>query len=132
MISYQVIEHGKPLLFGAARDRGIRLDPRTLQLEVVTVGDGGVPVEEVLVWDETRPNPALAFLAAQLEPPQFPTPVGVFRAVERPSYESAVIDQIRAQQDRKGIGTLEELLYSGEVWSVGSDGSIVRRGASME
>jgi 2-oxoglutarate/2-oxoacid ferredoxin oxidoreductase subunit beta len=126
------LEQGKPLLFGAARDRGVRLDPRTLQLEVVRLGEDGVGEGDLLVWDESRANPALAFLAAQLEPPRFPTPIGVFRAVERPSYESGVLDQIKVQQDQRGVGTLEELLYSGEVWSVQDDGSILRRGASME
>ena len=56
------------------------------------------------------------------------TPVGVFRAVERPSYESGVLAQIKAQQDREGAGTLEALLYSGEVWQVGEDGAITRQG----
>ena len=122
-----MLEHGKPLVFGAARDKGIRLDATTLRLEVVRLGDG-VGEGDLLVWDESRPDPALAFLLAQLEPPAFPTPVGVFRSVERPSYESGVLAQIKAQQDRHGAGSLEELLYSGEVWQVAEDGAITRQG----
>jgi 2-oxoglutarate ferredoxin oxidoreductase subunit beta len=122
------LEHGKPLVFGGAKDKGIRLDHETLELEVVRLGDG-IGVEDLLVWDETRPDPAIAFMLAQLEPPAFPTPIGVFRSVARPSYEERVIAQIQAQQDKVGIGTLEGLLYSGEVWRVEQDGSIVRQGA---
>ena len=121
------LEHGKPLVFGAARDKGIRLDPGTLRLEVVRLGDG-IGESDLLVWDENRPDAALGFLLAQLEPPAFPTPVGVFRAVERPSYETGVLAQIRDQQDRNGAGTLEALLYSGEVWRVGEDGAVTRQG----
>ena len=54
--------------------------------------------------------------------------IGVFRAVSRPTYEQRVIGQIQAQLDKKGTGTLEALLYSGEVWRVESDGAIVRQG----
>ena len=121
------LEHGKPLVYGAAKDKGIRLDPRTLELEVVPIV-GGVLPDDLVVWDETRSDPAIAFMLAQLEPPAFPTPVGVYRSVSRPTYEQRVIGQIQAQQDKKGTGTLEGLLYSGEVWRVETDGSIVRQG----
>ena len=117
------LERGKPLLFGAQRDKGIRLDPHTLLLEVVRLGDG-ITEADLLTWDESRSNPALAFLLAQLEPPAFPTPIGVFRAVERPSYEAGVVDQIRVAQDKSGTPSLEKLLYSGEVWKVNADGTI--------
>ncbi len=89
--------------------------------------DGALP-DDLVVWDETRSDPAIAFMLAQLEPPAFPTPIGVFRSVSRPSYEQRVIGQIQAQLDKKGTGTLEALLYSGEVWRVESDGAIVRQG----
>jgi 2-oxoglutarate ferredoxin oxidoreductase subunit beta len=121
------LEHGQPLVYGAAKDKGIRLDPRTLHLEVVTF-EPGAPPADLVVWDETLDNPAIAFMLAQLQPPEFPTPVGVFRAVARPTYEQRVIAQIQAVQDKAGTGTLEELLYSGEVWSVGADGAIERQG----
>ena len=108
-----------------------RLDPRTLKLEVVRI-EGGVLPDDLVVWDETRPDPAIAFMLAQLEPPAFPAPIGVFRAVERPTYEERVIGQIQAQQDKMGTGTLEQLLYSGEVWKVGADGAIERQGMGSE
>jgi 2-oxoglutarate ferredoxin oxidoreductase subunit beta len=121
------LEHGKPLVYGAKKDKGIRLDPRTLALEIVPVVDGVLPAD-LVVWDETRPDSAIAYMLAQLQPPAFPTPVGVFRAVSRPTYEERVIGQIQSAQDKKGVGTLEELLYSGEVWKVRQDGSIERQG----
>jgi len=125
------LEHGKPLVYGAAKDKGIRLNPDTLNLEVVQLGNG-VGTEQLIVWDETRPNPAIAFLLAQLEQPAFPSPIGIFRSVQRPSYDSAVIAQIQAQQDKKGHGSLEELLYAGEVWKVLEDGSIERKGMGRD
>src|SRR5205085_441800 len=60
------VEHGKPLLFGRNRERGLRLKPGAVALEVVPAGQGGVP-GDILVHDET--NRALAQLLAALEPP---------------------------------------------------------------
>jgi len=115
------LEHGQPLVFGKERDRGIRL--AGTKLEVVSLGDGIGP-EDCLVWDEADPNPTIAFMAAQMTTPNFPTPVGVLRAVEMPTYEQGVVDQIQAQIDARGQGTLEDLIYSGELWTVGDDGKI--------
>ena len=79
------------------------------------------------MWDETLENPALAFVAAQLVPPRFPTPLGVFRGVDMPTYESRVVEQMRAETERAaktGDASLEGLLRSGDVWTVHADGSI--------
>ena len=73
-----VLEHGRPLVFGADRDRGIRLNA-ALQPEVVRLG-ADASERDLLVYDET--NPAIAQIVATLAPP-LPTPIGVFTAVER-------------------------------------------------
>jgi 2-oxoglutarate/2-oxoacid ferredoxin oxidoreductase subunit beta len=118
------LEHGRPLVWGPeGAQQGIRLDGATCRLEAFPIGDGR-GVEECLVWDESRSDPTMAFLAAQLGPPRFPTPVGVLRAVSGPVYDQGVVAQIQAQQERLGAGTLEQLLYSGEIWTVRDDGTV--------
>jgi 2-oxoglutarate/2-oxoacid ferredoxin oxidoreductase subunit beta len=115
-----VLEHGKPLLFGKQKNRGIRLNG--FQPEVVTLGENGVTVDDLLVHDERSPNPALAYLLGRMEAPEFPVPMGVFRAVERPNYEVLVEDQIARATSAKGAGSLNKLLNSGETWVIGPDG----------
>src|SRR5881396_2546917 len=107
-----VLEHGKPLLFGRNRDRGIRL--HAFQPEVVQLGDG-ITEADLLVHDEH--NPALAYLIARLGPPRFTTPIGVFTAVERPRYEEAVNQQIAAAK-AKAPPDLGALLNRGDTWVV--------------
>ncbi|HEY8946865.1 MAG TPA: 2-oxoacid:ferredoxin oxidoreductase subunit beta, partial [Polyangiaceae bacterium] len=68
------VEHGKPLLFGANRDKGLRLDSKTFTLEVVQVGEGGVPLDQVLVHDET--NATLAYMLTRMPFPAFPVALG--------------------------------------------------------
>jgi 2-oxoglutarate ferredoxin oxidoreductase subunit beta len=108
-----VLEHGKPLVFGKNRDRGIRL--RGLQPEIVTLGTG-VTEADLVVHDER--NPALAYLLSRLGPPTFPTPIGVFAAVERPTYETLIGDQITEAQAKGGPGDLDALFNRGDTWVV--------------
>jgi len=108
-----VLEHGKPLVFGKDRDKGIRL--RGHAFEVVQLGDG-VTEADLVVHDET--DPVLAFLLSTLSPPRFPTPIGVFRTVSRDTYEGIVTEQISNAKQRQGAGDLDELLNRGDTWTV--------------
>jgi len=115
------LENGKPLVFGKQKDRGVRLNGP--ELEVVRFADGFGP-GDCLVWDETRLNPAIAFMVAQMAPPHFPTPLGVLRKVDLAPFETGVLAQIEREREKRGPGNLDKLLRSGDVWTVHSDGSI--------
>jgi len=107
-----VLEHGRPLVFGRNRDRGIRL--RGLVPEVVELGSG-VTEADLLVHDEH--DPTIAAFLARLGPPDFPTPIGVLYAVDRPSYDAAVNAQIAAAK-AQSPPDLAGLLRRGETWVV--------------
>ena len=111
------LEHGKPLIFGKNRDKGIRLNG--LEPEVVTLGNG-VTEKDLLVHDERNPQPAYAFLLAHMEEmPGLPTPIGAFRAWEDvPPYEETIASQIRDVQSKRGKGDLAKLLHAGDTWQV--------------
>jgi len=110
------LQHGQPLRFGKNNEKGIRF--KDYHLEVVTIGEEGVTEDDLLVHNEEREDPSLAFLLANMSYPQFPEPIGIFRRVERPSYETLIQEQIQEVQQKQGKGTLESLLYSGETWTV--------------
>ena len=107
-----VLEHGKPLLFGKNRDKGIAM--RGHSLEVVQLGNG-VSESDILVHDET--DAVLGFLLSLMTPPKFPTPIGVFRAVERPTYEEILNQQIDSAK-QQGVADLDGLLRRGDTWTV--------------
>lgn len=109
------LEHGQPLVFGKDRDKGIRLNG--YRLEVVQLGDE-VTESDLVVHDERAEEPNLAFMLAHLDYPEYPVPVGVFRAVDRPTYEDLLEDQIQAAIRQQGEGDLEKLLHSGYTWTV--------------
>ncbi len=110
------LEHGKPMLFGVNQSKGIRLNG--LRLEVVELG-GSIGPEDCLVWDEDRQDPAFAFLMAQMTSHEFPTPIGVFRAVAESTYDEDVLHQLEEATTRNP-GKLEELIYGGDTWTVES------------
>jgi 2-oxoglutarate ferredoxin oxidoreductase subunit beta len=111
-----VLEHGKPMIFGKDRDKGIRLSG--LHPEVVTIGEDGVTEADLLVHDEQAEEPYLALMLSRMFWPEYPVPVGVLRAVARPTHDRLIEDQLTAAVARSGAGDLEKLLYGGETWTV--------------
>ena len=108
------LEHNRPLVFGKDHDKGIRLNG--MNPEVVTLGDG-ITEDDLLFHDENLPEPSLAFLLSRMCHPEFPEPMGVFRCVDRPTYEDLVLDQVKVAQ-RNSKPSLEELFAQGDVWTV--------------
>jgi len=109
------LEHGKPLIFGKNRDKGIRLN--VLDPEVVKLGDG-MTEDDLLFHDEMAPEPSLAYLLGRMRYPEFPEPMGVFRCIDAPRYEVEMRKQSEDAIDRKGPGRIEDLLNAGDTWVV--------------
>ncbi len=109
------LEHGLPLLFGKNREKGLRLVPGKLELEVVTLGANGATLDDVLVHDER--NRVMASMLGGLQPPAFPVAVGVLYCDPAPTYDADVYAQIAAA----GTATsdVDALLRQGRTWTVG-------------
>ena len=109
------LEHGKPLIFGKNRDKGIRI--KNMEPEVVTLG-GDIREDDLLFHDEKAPEPSVAFMLSRMRYPEFPEPMGVFRSVDGPIFEDMVHDQIKSAVEKSGKGDLAKLLNSGDTWTV--------------
>jgi 2-oxoglutarate ferredoxin oxidoreductase subunit beta len=103
------------MVFGKDRDKGIRLNGTTP--EVVELGDG-ITEDDLLVHDERTLEPTLAYLLSRMHYPEFPEPVGIFRAIEQPTYEDLLFNQLQEVTERLGTGDLEQLLHAGDTWTV--------------
>jgi 2-oxoglutarate/2-oxoacid ferredoxin oxidoreductase subunit beta len=111
-----LLEHGQPIRFGADGERGVvqRADG---SCEIVDVG--AVGEDALLRHDEHHPEPSLAFALSRLaHTPHGPTPLGVFRAVERPIYNELMEGQLAAAKEAKGVGDLGTLLRAGDTWTI--------------
>ncbi len=110
------LEHGKPIRFGDNSEFGVVLDSQG-HVNIALISDVGE--EAVLVHDETRVDPTLAFALSRLATgPTMPSPIGVFRAVNRSEYGEGVNSQIAAAREKSGPGDLAKLLASGSTWEV--------------
>ena len=109
-----ILEHGKPMIFGGGK-KGIRLNGLTP--EVVQL-DGNVAQDDLLFHDETTENSQLAYMLSRMMVPDFPEPIGVFRCVERETYDTALNAQIENVISQKGPGRLDDMFNSGETWTV--------------
>jgi len=109
---------GEPLVFGPpGRRRGIRIENGIPS--VVALADGQDPASAgVGLHHERHESPAYAFALASLQRPSFPLPIGVFRAVEKATYESLLEEQVQDAIARRGPGDLRKLLESGDTWTV--------------
>lgn len=110
------LEHGKPMLFGKEQNQGIRLNG--LHPEVVTLGENGITENDLLHHDESSPDATLAYLLSRLDYPNYPVPMGVLRAIERPTYDDIIAEQQQDAIARYGAGDLDELFNSGDTWVV--------------
>ena len=109
------VEHGKPMIFGKNRTKGIRLNG--LMPEVVEVGKDCGP-DDLLIHDEKCDDPTLATLLSRMVGPEFPEVMGVYRAVRRPTYDEQQIAQIDEAVAKKGKGKVADLFKSEDMWTV--------------
>ncbi len=111
------LEDGKPFIYGKNKDRGVAL--KNGRPEVVSLGNGG-DESSLMVHREHDPDPTLAFMLSQFGDtrPDLPTPIGVLRAVDRPTFEDGMTNQVKGTIEKQGAGDLEALLNSGDSWLV--------------
>jgi 2-oxoglutarate ferredoxin oxidoreductase subunit beta len=109
------LEHGKPMVFGKDRNKGIRLIG--LNPEVVTVGkDCGL--DDVVIHDEKAESATMSYLLSRMMVPQFPEVFGVLRQVSHPTYEELQQKQMDEVTTRKGKGDLDKLFRNDDLWVV--------------
>ncbi len=109
-------EHGKPLIFGKNRDKGIVLKGN--KLEVVTIGENGVTEADVLVHDKTEKSTGVHMMLAHMMPPEFPVAIGVIRDVVAPTYNDCLDDIIDNEVSKSKIHSVDDLLNSGNTWDI--------------
>ena len=110
------LKSGEPMVFGKNNDKGIRLNG--LKPEVVELGKDGITEKDLLVHDETLEDPTIAFMLSRMDYPDYPVPVGVIRAVQRPTYNDLLEQQIATAISTQGEGDLEALFRQGDIWEV--------------
>ncbi len=108
------LEHGKPMIFGKDRDKGIM--KRCDRMEVVTIGENGVTEEDLMVHNARDIDETNHYRLVRLELPEFPVAMGVIRSIESSVYESELFDQVQHSKKETKISNMDALLNSGNVF----------------
>ena len=108
-----MLEHGKPMIFGKERDKGLVLDGA--DLKVVKIGENGITEKDILVHDMTTKNPSIHYLLAKMT---YPLAIGVIRSVDDATYETKLQEQVDTAVANTKIKTVDQLLHSGQIFEI--------------
>jgi len=111
-----ILEHGKPMLFGAEKNKGLRLN--NLELEVVKIGENGITEADILIHDAEKESPILQYMLTNMKLPDFPVALGVIRNVKGQTYDKALHEQRLYEQTHSKFETLDDLFTSGNTFKV--------------
>ena len=110
------LEHGKPLIFGKNKDKGIKVN--NFETEVVDLAAHPEELKNVVVHDAQNMSTHYAYLLTQMEYPALPVPFGLFRSTQKPTYDGMLDEQVKNAVQKRGAGSLKDVLYTNEVWKV--------------
>ena len=107
-----ILNHDKPMLF-AKETKGIRLEGS----KAIVVDMEKHSVNDILVHDETNLDLAhiIANWTSNLD---LPEPIGVIYSINKPTYNQDMVDQINFAKEKKGTGSVQDLLNAGDTWVV--------------
>ncbi len=108
--------HGEKMTFGANKEKGLVLDG--LKLKVVTIGEDGYTMDDILTHDAKEESTTLHTMLAAMKFPEYPVAVGVIRSVDAPVYDQEVEAQVEKVKATAKVTSMEELLNSGETWTI--------------
>ncbi|MGZ5244408.1 MAG: 2-oxoacid:ferredoxin oxidoreductase subunit beta [Bacteroidia bacterium] len=110
------LEHGKPMIFGKERNKGIRLNG--IKPEVVTIGENGISEADILVHDATIDDPIMHIILSRMQLPEFPVPVGIIRKVEHNAFDEELHKQIKMKAEKIQLQSVEEMYAGSNVWTI--------------
>ncbi|MDE7450984.1 MAG: 2-oxoacid:ferredoxin oxidoreductase subunit beta, partial [Alistipes sp.] len=111
------LRHGEKMLFGAANEKGLVFE--NMKLKVVTVGQDGYTLDDVLTHDAHERDTTLHSMLAAMKYPDYPVALGVIRCVEDDAvYDAAVQRQVEEVKASSPIRCVDDLLHSGATWEV--------------
>src|SRR5436853_2877063 len=109
------LEHGQPIRFGPEGAKSFRWNAGHLEV----VDAASVPPDELIVHDAHADEPSLAFALSRLDATNMAhTPIGIFRDVDRPTYDERMATQLSEATSTSGPGDLGALLASTDTWTI--------------
>ena len=110
------LEHGKPMIFGKERNKGLILNG--LKLEAVTIGENGIREDDILIHDAQNPDDTMHYLLTRMTLPEFPVATGIIRSFESTGYGTLLEEKIKHAKEISSMHSVNDLLNSGNTWEI--------------
>ncbi|MCF8296315.1 MAG: 2-oxoacid:ferredoxin oxidoreductase subunit beta [Saprospiraceae bacterium] len=110
------LEHGKKMLFGKEKEKGLVLDG--LKLKVVTIGEDGITEDDILTHDTKNPDDTMHYLLSRMMLPEYPVATGVIRDFDSINYGVLLEQQVAIAKETSKIKTMDDLLNSGNTFEL--------------
>jgi len=107
------VEHGKPMVFGKEKDKGLVLNG--LKLETVTIGENGITEDDILVHDAHEQNPTMHQMLVRLE---YPLVTGIIRKIDDLTLEERMDNLTEQVKSNSKFSKTDDLFFSGETYEV--------------
>ena len=111
-----VLRHGEKMIFGKEKNKGLVL--KGLSLKVVTIGEDGYTIDDILTHDSGEINPGIHHLLSNMQYPDYPVALGVIREIKDETYDQKLVQQIADVKKTAKIKNMDDLLKSGGTWTV--------------
>ena len=105
------VENGKPLIFGENKDKGLIVNDKHSDFEIINLDKDKDNIDRVTVHDET--NKSLAYLLTQMKEPDFPVAIGVLHRVSKPT-----LDQQFTKENTLNINKISQVINRGQTWTI--------------
>ena len=107
------VEHGKPMIFGKERNKGLVLNG--LKLEVVTIGENGIKEEDILVHNAKEEDPTLHQMLVRSK---YPLVTGIIRSFEEMTFGAREAEQTAKVMANSKFKKTDDLFFSGDIYQV--------------
>lgn len=109
------LEHGKPMIFGKERNKGLIMD-RNGKLRVVTIGEYGFTEADILVHNAEEDPNFIHYQLVAMATPEYPVAMGIIRSMTDETYDEVLEKQVEDAKQNTKISCVKDLLYSGSVF----------------
>lgn len=110
------LKAGEKMIFGKEKNKGLVLDG--LKLKVVTIGEDGYTLDDILVHKPEEEDPTMAYLLARMALPEYPVAMGVLRSVKAPVYNELLVEQIEEVKAKSKMKNMTDVLNSGNTFEL--------------
>ena len=107
------VEHGKPMIFGKERNKGLILNG--LKLQVVTIGENGIKEEDILVHNAKEEDPTLHQMLVRSK---YPLVTGIIRSFEEMTFGAREAEQTAKVMANSKFKKTDDLFFSGDIYQV--------------